>query len=703
MTNHSTPPGVVQFGPGTKLLVDSRLCVVETVLAGSLLVNVVGLPGGATLQKSVAWHEVCNPMSNRIAWADSLAYRRWNSFQHEVDRRVWSARLRLVTMLMTGYVHGHQEFALRGEPFLGTLDEPLVIRAGLMTDRLHNSTEDWVRETVSELVACDARTHSLRPIEDAIPSARTLMRWCHALKVEGVWALADKRRGRTGGKPADRDRRVHTVAYVNEVLAATREHSTLKSTTIADRVIERAKSDGALILARTGLMEIIQQALVSEGRTPAQKRNAEYNRTRADRSIRRPRYPGQVYAADATLADNYVVLHPGGKRFRPWVVLVVDVATGVVVSAFATGRYKQITMQMALYDACRPILIAPTGGGEERRVKGHPERITATDPAWQMLTAATMKPGAVPRTLRADNAQQNSARDMMLTMAALGIDFSPSRKGRSTDNAHAESTFSALSKFFQRTEGYTGSSAQDKGKAADKGPCLTLAEYNVELQEFVWLEHNMARATTRRGEPFNDLARLEHWDVMVADFGSLPVLTDANAIFSFLPRRRCTRTGKGIRLDNNFFDAPVLWLGNRVVDADREVTVAYDPRALDRIWVEEKGRGVFHEVPNVIQDAAAPLTREITKSILERARLRVARSAGERAAFVKASRSVLVESEMTERIIRDLADYHLASAAHAEAALLGADISQTPLSSVAQTPKVPLDPDRPFPSPRLRG
>lgn len=56
------------------------------------------------------------------------------------------------------------------------------------------------------------------PLNARVPSARTIQRWVQAVEHEGVFALQDGRRGRSGGKKGDRLRRKATEELVEEVI-----------------------------------------------------------------------------------------------------------------------------------------------------------------------------------------------------------------------------------------------------------------------------------------------------------------------------------------------------------------------------------------------------------------------------------------------------------------------------------------------------
>lgn len=334
-------------------------------------------------------------------------------------------------------------------------------------------------------------------------------------------------------------------------------------------------------------------------------------------------YPGALLAWDATWSDNLVTMTMGGKPFRPWVIAIWDVATGIILGIWATGHYRQIDVQMVLHDACRPMLVAPANLHIPPRIKGHPRSIEAwSDTAWAPV-GSWVKPGAIPRTVRADNARQHSGANIMASLRSLQCDLSPSRKGRSTDNPNAESGFAALRGFSESQPCFTGNTTENRG-VLDEVPLL-LSQFNAKLQRFAFVEYNFMPSAA----PFaglvggSGLTRMQHWDAIVEATGAMPVLTDPTARFLFTPQTTCTRTQKGIRLNRQVYSDPVLFeFGRNVVGREQQVRIHFDPRDESCIWVHNSEDNHYYEIPNVLrQHTRNPLTHNILTAGLRLANL----------------------------------------------------------------------------------
>lgn len=701
MTIDNLVPGVEVVGPGVGVILDGQLWTVERLTGTDVVLSRPGTDEVRSLSRSEGWSRFTSADGAGAVLLDDEGVRQWKKWG-PADRLRWFFRVCVVNMVLTGYRLGHEALAGDGEPLLdpirpGEEIPSIAERAQSVFDVLtHRRDLDWVIDLLWASRGERAAELRPRPLADHIPKPRTIQTWVSAVQHQGVWALRDGRRGRSGGKRSDRERRQATETLAEEVVKDNRKLSTLAPAEQHRQLSELAAKRGVAILGRTQSLEILKHTLRRHGSTPAQKQSVDYNKTRGTRRNIRPLYPGSNLALDATWGDNRCVLVPGGKPFRPWIIALWDVATGIILAIWATGRYRQIDVQMAFHDACRPLHVAPPHLLVPPRIKGHPRSIEVmSDEAWAPV-ADLVKPGAVPRTVRADNAKQHSGADVMLMLNTLGIDLSSSRKGRSTDNPNAESGFASLRPFFQRMPQYTGSTPSDRGRS-DEAPAL-LSFYNAKLQEWAYTEHNLQPSPAPVGGLADGagLTRLEHWDVMVEVTGAMPVLLDPTAYFIFKPQRLCTRTQKGIRLNRQVYSDPILFeLGPNVVDRGDHLVVHHDPRDQSCVWIHDPDEGKYYEIPNVLREHTnQPLTEHIVKAALDKINLRNAHNRAHHPRIADQIERVDMDS-MDVR--RDLADLANARFTVAEAVRDGARIIPSRLAEAPAAPARTFDPWAPLP------
>jgi hypothetical protein len=668
MTTQRLVPGMDILKAGRQVISDGQLWTIDSFTSTEVVLTRPNMQCSGSVSKSVGWTSFLSVNDRHNYLFDQDAAQAWSTWG-PADRLRWHFRACVVNLVLTGYHLGHPDLAYDGEPLIEPIlpseaMPPIAPRAATVSRALNDNRHlDWVQRLLWASQGTNADLASDRDL--SFPAGRTISTWVHNVKNEGIWALRDGRRGRSGGKVFDRERRRSTEDLADEVVRGNRTLSKLSNDVQYQMVKDLAQAKGVEILGRTQTLTVVADSLRVHGKTPAQKKSKDFHDSRGTRSNIRCLYPGSHLAYDATRGNNLVVERLGGTPFRPWVVAVWDVATGACVAIFATGHYRQIDVQMALHDAMRPLWVTPSGLYLPARLKGHPERIEVVNPDVWDMTLGVIKPGAIPRVIRADNAKQHSGYNMLLTLNTFGVDFSPSRKGRSTDNANAESGFAALTDFWQTQPQYVGNNPGERGNMDQ--PHALLSVYNANLQEHCFLKYNMRPSGAPiAGRPGGTLTRLEHWDTMVQATGQMPVLTDPNAYFAFKAQQMCTRTMRGIRLDGQTYSSQALHeFGRSVVDREGHVRVWSDPRDLSCIWVYEPDEGMYYEIPNVLRDHTdQPLTNEIIQQATLRLGLRNTHNPAHRAHIAEQLEATDFD---TLPVRRDLADLANATVVYGEA------------------------------------
>lgn len=639
-----------------------------------------------------------------IAGVARLKARDWK------DQVRWSARVKVVNLHDTGYTSGHP--ALEEAPTVPSLAVPNLSgneRRRILLEFLETN-DPVAREICFDLNAQHRRdSGSGAHLRFKPPGNVTIWRWVTDFNQGNVWGVIDERSGPRAGKGRDAARRAETERLVDEVLdRRTSMTSQRNDTWVINQVLALADEQQLDILGKTKLRDIVRTKHGRAGRTPSQAETARQDGKRTGRHVVRPMLPGFELAWDSTVGDVMVTLVPGGKPFRAHVHICVDAATGVVVSAFATGRYSAANVLLLAYDAFRPMTVMPLhDGGIVGRAKTRPHRIFISD----TIKDAFFKPGAIPRRVRSDNAKQNFAYPTMAVMRYYGIDLCPSQVGVKTQNTHAENAIGIASNLLQEFPAYLGRSTTARGRHAERAeePWL-LERLNAELQQVLVVEHNSARCTAPAFRN-TGVSRVEAWDELVDMYGQLPDVTRSEEYFQFLPSKRVQVGKHGISLERERFDNGRLQhLPPHVKDELGRVEVRFDPRRLEHIWVSDPLEGRYYQVRNVLTEYMdGPLVAQVRREALRRSGLPNTANAYRRSAFAHYAEEVLAETGHHVGIDRDLADWSLSGFVYQQSQrqaptglvewsdLDGADVAKSKMQD-----RLSIDLDRPLATPGLR-
>ena len=667
--------GVFTVRSGARLVIDGRFCVVRTVTSLALIVEYAGDVWSEPVTATLGWAHVMAP--GRTAFGvffDEPSMKKWATYRTS-DQTVWFARLALVNLVTTGTRLGHQDLAGPGEPLAG-LDHPFCRQDQDLTPRIRILREYLltdVSDTVSDLLA-SLNKEGRRPRPAAgearwVPSQRTIHRWVDDLLKINVWGLMDDRVGKNARGEPDRRRREQSRALVEEVVFALdpkKPHLTAGGVRTRVHALARERSvpaDG--LLARSQMLGMISKALKEHGKTPAGRKKAAFDRTRGDRASRRPPWACEAYNLDATVSDVEIVA-PNGTVFRPYILVITDAATGVILAIWATGHYRQVEVLMTFYEAFHPLVLPEVSPVAEIRVKGVPKILLPSGRLWRAmsreLSRGVIKPGGLPNRIRCDNAIQQTGQQIMPMLQACGVTLSTSRVERSTDNPLAEAQFGALNALLEQLPGYVGRNPKERGRArsAMRGDLLDLEQFNVILQEYAYREHNQAPATGHLYGLRHQISRIDLYDTMIEEVGEVDLLPDTNALFTFLPfRSNGTLTSKGLRHDNLFYDAGILReRGRRFTGLDGHITLWHDPRRRESIYVHEAEPDVFHEIPSVLTHVmSAPLVPQIVAAVKRRSGLRQFSNYTDLRTFAQIAAQVAEDGAERNAIARDYSDW----------------------------------------------
>lgn len=656
---------------GTSVVIDGRYGIIKAITSTELLVQF------NAYNFSVSRHDEHRVEPVAVPWADfadlagdafvmdQQSRTEWQGFRPHNQRKLL-ARLAVVNLTLTGARSGQPDL----EPDdriveLAPVSNPKITpRSKVVKAFLAEGGADWVPTLLADL---NANSKPGQSVVLTVPDERSIHRWVHDTVHAGVFALVDDRGGnRTEGTERGK-RRENTERLIDKVIEgrSPRHRSSTSNKWVMDQVRTLATAEGVLLLARTQFAELVAAKLQAAGRKPSQVKTAKHHKDRREHQNRRPIYVGEVEALDATLGDVLVRMTPDGEPIRCYVHVCVEASTGVISSVHASGKYASVHVGALLHDAFTPSLLVPDPDEVVRaRMKGQPSFIVAQE--------RVFKPGAIPGRIRSDNIAANHSNFVVGIGRHFGCDISPSRPGVSPDNGIAEAAIGATYTFMEGQPGFVGRDTTERATGVAEGEILLIEEFEARLQHWAYFEHNHSRTTAPLFRN-TGLSRLQQWDHMIEYAGAPPMLLDRNGLFSFLPRKIVTRTPKGVRVGNHHFsDAELFRLPKHVVDQNRQVTVIYDPRRHNQVWIEDPIEGAIHSIPNVLRDVMeGPLTKEITAAALKRARLRSLDGYHAATAFAHHAQ-IVAREERTASIERELADWRASLRAYDRAMRGGA-------------------------------
>jgi transposase InsO family protein len=689
---------------GTRLIVDGKFGVIEEVHPAHARVRFhdgflnVDRRDETTELALVEWPDLFGPAASGMLM-DQMTRKVWDGWRPHRRTRT-AARLAVVNLLAYGCRSGHEGvFNDVGEPIpelrsggrhLVDLKGEIHSRAIFLEKWLKAADHDWIPQLLADWWSNDKPD---APLKQKVPGSRSLERAIEQVRDGGLFALADGRGGDQNGKNGVGARRAATETLTTVVLSARTEASSKKTDEWYVRQVEQlAEEKGIPILGKSSLREHIRLRLNKAGRTPSQKKTADMAEDRDEYQSSRAWAPGLEIAYDQTAGDNLVRMTEGGKAVRPNVHAAVETCSGAIVNVDATGLYRDSNLAMVLYDAARPFVVLPDEHGRKiPRIKGMTRSV--------ILGEGVLKPGAIGATYRSDNISQNHSIFMAGIMKMLRADIAPSRAGRSTDNAPAESAIKGLAQFFEDADAYVGTHTGNRARGAGATDSLDIDEYRALIQQFAFFEYNHAPCPAPMFKG-SGLSRLQVWDMLIAEHGAPPALVDPNAWFAFLKPHTRQISSKGIRHKDQQFHSRLLKnLPRHVLGPDGGIEYLVDGRQLDCIWVPDPKERVFYEIPNVLRDLTdAPLTRETAK--LARSMSGVKPPDGFHAA--KAYSHVLEQIRLSDdkpvQLQRSLADVRAAWFGYGETLANGANVvTESALTGYpgsepppAETPRTPF-------------
>ncbi|CAN7659828.1 DDE-type integrase/transposase/recombinase [Phenylobacterium sp. LjRoot225] len=271
--------------------------------------------------------------------------------------------------------------------------------------------------------------------------------------------------------------------------------------------------------------------------------------------------PNAVWQIDHSPAD--VILVDASTRApigRPWVTLIIDVASRVVTGLHVSlDAPSAVSVGMAMRHAILP------------KAEALAERGIAAD--WPAF--------GTPELIHSDNGADFRSRSFARACANLGIETDRRPVGAPRYGGHIERLIGSVMQEMHLVPGTTFSNVAERGAYdSDAAAVMTVEEFEAWLWRFVAGDYNRRIHTSLMAPP------LETWRRLCNQQGVTPRMpADLDALaFAFLPRVSRTITRQGIVFNHVRYYEPFL---EPLFDAgERRQEIAYDPRDLSQLFIE---------------------------------------------------------------------------------------------------------------------
>ncbi|MFI5749968.1 Mu transposase C-terminal domain-containing protein [Streptomyces sp. NPDC051644] len=421
----------------------------------------------------------------------------------------------------------------------------------------------------------------------------TLQRLRARFEREGVAGLVDRRLVKPATGTGRADPRV--VAAIEKVVNSRTDEATV-SAQVLRRQVERLLADehgvGTVAMpSRAAFYRLIQA--VSTGRhllgSARTRRSLGKQPKRMFGQLAAVR-PGEVMEIDSTPLDVLVV-HDDGTVDRCELTGLVDLATRTLAAVVLRPSTKAVDAALLLARAMTPEPVRP-GWSDALRMSRSVLPYASLLPLDERLAKAAAKPAIVPETVVSDRGKAYISDNFRNACRHLGISFQPAHPDTPTDKPHIERTLGSVSTMFaQYVSGYTGRSAEMRGKDPAAQAAWSIHELQELLQEWavaVWQTrpHDGLRDPLMPDRP---LGPNEKYAALVSAAGYVPVALAQEEYIQLMPRERRVIGPGGVRINNRTYDARALGPYRRQSSGagpdGRLWEVHYDPYDISRVWV----------------------------------------------------------------------------------------------------------------------
>ncbi|QFQ98382.1 transposase [Streptomyces phaeolivaceus] len=299
--------------------------------------------------------------------------------------------------------------------------------------------------------------------------------------------------------------------------------------------------------------------------------------------------PGEVMEIDSTPLD-VMVIHDDGTVDRCELTGLIDLVTRTLAAVVLRPSTKAVDAALLLARAMTPEPVRP-GWSDALRMSRSVLPYASLLSLDERLDKAAAVPVIVPETVVSDHGKAFISDNFRNACRHLGISFQPAHPDTPTDRPHIERTLGSVSAMFaQYVAGYTGRSAEMRGKDPAAQAAWSIHELQELLQE--WIVVWQARPHDGLRDPLmpdRPLSPNEKYAALVSAAGYVPVALSPQEYIQLMPREWRVIGRSGVRINNRTYDAPALTPFRRQPSGtgpDGKLwEVHYDPYDISCVWV----------------------------------------------------------------------------------------------------------------------
>ncbi|MFE0726889.1 Mu transposase C-terminal domain-containing protein [Streptomyces antibioticus] len=420
----------------------------------------------------------------------------------------------------------------------------------------------------------------------------TLRRMRSRFENEGVAGLVDGRLRRPATGTSRADPRV--VDAIAKVAGSRTDESTVSAQVLrrrVERLLVAEHGDGVVRMpSRAAFYRLLEavstgQHLFGSART---RRSLGKQPKRMFGQLTAAR-PGEVMEIDSTPLD-VMVIHDDGTVDRCELTGLIDLATRTLAAVVLRPSTKAVDAALLLARAMTPEPVRP-GWSDALRMSRSVLPYASLLSLDERLDKAAAVPVIVPETVVSDHGKAFISDNFRNACRHLGISFQPAHPDTPTDRPHIERALGSVSTMFaQYVAGYTGRSAEMRGKDPSAQAAWSIHELQELLQE--WIVVWQARPHDGLRDPLmpdRPLSPNEKYAALVSAAGYVPVALSPQEYIQLMPREWRVIGRSGVRINNRTYDSPALTPFRRQhsgAGPDGKLwEVHYDPYDISCVWV----------------------------------------------------------------------------------------------------------------------
>ncbi|MEV4478020.1 Mu transposase C-terminal domain-containing protein [Nonomuraea sp. NPDC049504] len=324
-------------------------------------------------------------------------------------------------------------------------------------------------------------------------------------------------------------------------------------------------------------------------RSLASRPDGEFSQVTANR-------PGEWMEIDSTPVDILVVFDDGVVG-RVELTGMVDLATRTVTAGVLRPATKSVDAALLLARTVTPEPMRPgwvQALSMSRSVLPY-ERLLKLD---ERLEQAAARPVIVPETIVYDKGGAFISANFRTACRMLGISLQPAHPRTGTDKPHIERTLESVGTLFaQYVSGYTGRSAEYRGRAVEEEPLWPVHELQEQLDEWLvasWQNrpHDGLRDPLTPGQA---MTPNEKYAALVEAAGCVPVALSGDDYVELLPAVWRAINAYGVKINHRIYDdealRPFRNQPSGVTGRKNRWEVHYDPYDVSRVWVRNHHDG----------------------------------------------------------------------------------------------------------------